>query len=235
MTAAGSRDAAARMNPWVGAGAILRKDLLAEWRNRELLSAMVVFAVVVVLVFNFALELSVTLARQSAVGFYWVTLVFAAMLGLNRSLAREQEGGCLDGLLLCPVSRGIIFLGKAAGNVLVILLVALLMLPLFTVLFGVSFFHPVFLLVVVAGGVGLAGVGTLLSAVAVHSRARDVMLPITMLPVCVPLMLAAVRACRLIVEGRPPADYLPWAAMLLALDTALVTISYLVFDYVVEE
>jgi heme exporter protein B len=217
------------------AGAILWKDLVAEVRSKELLSAMLVFALIVVVVFNFAVELRLELARQTSIGFLWITILFAGMLGLGRSLAREQDRGCLDGLLLCPVNRGMIFLGKMAGNLIFILAVEVVVVPLFIFLFDVPFFLPLQLLIVLLGTVGFAGVGTLLSAMAVHTRARDVMLPIILLPVTIPLVLAAVRASRIVLDGRDVSELLPWAGMLVAFDLVMITVAYLTFDYVVEE
>ncbi len=220
---------------WQAAAAIFWKDLVAELRSKELFSAMLVFALIVVVVFNFAVELRKDLAQQTAIGFLWVTIVFAGMLGLSRSLAREKDRGCLDGLLLCPVDRGMVYLGKMAGNLLFILAVAVAVLPLFIVLFDVPFYRPLLLAVIVLGTVGFAGVGTLLSAMAVHTRARDVMLPIILLPVSVPLVLAAVRASRVVIDDRALSEFWPWAAMLLAYDVILITVSFLTFDFIVEE
>lgn len=222
-------------NPWRTAAAILWKDMVAEVRSKELLSAMLVFALIVVVVFNFAVELRMELARQTAIGFLWITIMFAGMLGLNRSLAREKDRGCLDGLLLCPVNRGMIFLGKAAGNFIFILAVTIIVIPLFILLFDVPFYRPLVLLSILLGTIGFAGVGTLLSSMAVHTRAREVMLPIILLPVTIPLVLAAVRASRVITDDRPLDEFWPWAGMLLAFDLALTTISYLTFDHIVEE
>jgi heme exporter protein B len=217
------------------AGAILWKDLVAELRTKELVTAMLVFALIVVVVFNFAVELRLDLARQTAIGFLWITILFAGMLGLNRSLARERDRGCLDGLLVSPMVRGMIFVGKMLGNLVFILAIEIVVLPLFVFLFDVPFYRPLLLLAVLLGTVGFAGVGTLLSAMAVHTRARDVMLPIILLPVTIPLVLAAVRASRMIVDGPGTSEYWVWAGILMAFDLVLIAISYLTFDYIVEE
>jgi len=217
------------------AGAIIWKDLVAELRSKELVSAMLVFAVIVVVVFNFAVELRLELARQTAIGFLWITILFAGMLGLNRSLAREKDRGCLDGLLLAPMSRGMIFVGKMVGNLVFIVAVEIVVVPLFVFLFAVPFLQPGFLLVILLGTVGFAGVGTLLSAMAVHTRARDVMLPIILLPVTIPLVLAAVRASRMVVDGWAALEFWPWAGIMIAYDVIMITISYLTFDFIVEE
>jgi len=214
---------------------ILWKDLIAELRSKELLSAMLVFSLIVVVVFNFAVELRLELARQTSLGFFWITILFSGMLGLNRSLSREKDRGCLDGLLLCPVSRGMIYLGKMIGNLIFILAVELVIVPLFIFLFGVRFYLPLLLLVVLLGTIGFAGVGTLLSAMAVHTRSREVMLPIVLLPVTIPMVLAAVRASRMILDGRALSDFWPWVSLLVLFDAVLLVVSYWTFDYIVEE
>jgi len=224
-----------RGNVWRPAAAILWKDLVAEMRSKQVLSAMLVFALIVVVVFNFAVELRMDLARQASAGFLWVTILFAGMLGLNRSLAQEKDRGCLDALLLCPVERGMIFLGKMVGNLLFILAVELMVIPLFVFLFNVPFYRPLLLLAVLLGTIGFAGVGTLLSAVAVHTRAREMLLPIILLPVTIPLVLAAVRAGRMVLDGRALSEYWPWIGLLAAFDLVLLTVSYLTFAYIVEE
>ncbi len=220
---------------WRAAAAVLWKDLLSEFRSRELLSAMVVFALIVVVVFNFAIELRLELARETSLGFLWVTILFAGMLGLGRSLAKEKDRGCLDGLLLCPVDRGMIYLGKMVGNLLFVLAVELVVIPLFIFMFGVQLYRPLLLFAVVLGTIGFAGVGTLFSAMAVHTRSRDVMLPIILLPITIPLVLAAVRASRVILEGRALNEYWQWVGLLVAFDVVLITVSYLGFGFIVEE
>ena len=196
---------------------------------------MLVFALIVVVVFNFAVELRMELARETAAGFLWITILFAGMLGLNRSLSREKDRGCLDGLLLCPVERGQIFAGKMVGNLLFILATELVIIPLFIFLFNVPFYRPLLLLAVLLGTIGFAGVGTLLSAMAVHTRSREVMLPIILLPVTIPLVLAAVRASRVVLEGRDLGAYWPWIALVVTFDVALLVVSFLTFEFIVEE
>ena len=126
-------------------------------------------------------------------------------------------------------------MGKMVGNVLFILAVELVIIPLFVLLFGVPLFQPLVLLVILLGAIGFAGVGTLLSAMAVHTQARDVMLPIILLPVTIPLVLAAVRASRMVIDGRAMDEFLPWAGILIAFDLVMVTVSYLSFGFIVED
>jgi len=181
--------------------AILVKDMAVELHTREMISAMLVFSILALLIFSFALDLRGAMARAAAPGVLWATVAFAGTLGLSRSLAREQQTGCMDGLLLAPVDRSAIFLGKALGNAILMGLVEVVLLPLFSALFGVPLLRPGVLLVTALGTVGYAAVGTLLAAIAVNTRAREVMLPIMLLPLAIPVLIASVRATVVLVEG----------------------------------
>jgi heme exporter protein B len=215
--------------------AIVQKDVAVELRTREMLSSMFVFALLVIVIFNFAFELRVENVREVAPGVLWVTFTFAGMLGLNRSFVLEKDRGCLEGLLLCPVDRTAIYFGKMLGNVIFMTIVEAIILPIFSVLFNVSLFQPVLLLVVVLGTLGFAGVGTLFSAMAVHTRAREVMLPVLLFPVVVPAMIAAVKATGGILDGQAFSEIAHWVRLLAVFDVVFLAISFMTFDYVVEE
>jgi heme exporter protein B len=216
-------------------GAILWKDLAAELRSKELISSMVVFALLVILIFNFALELNRTGRVEAAAGILWVTTVFTSTLGLNRSLAAEKDRGSLDGLLLAPVDRSAVYFGKTLGNILFILIVEAIILPVFSVLFNVSLVQPLVIAIVILGAIGYSAVGTLLAALAVHSRSRDVMLPILLFPVAVPVVIAAVSATRGVLSGSEWAEISLWLNVLIGYDVLFVALAFMVFDYVVEE
>jgi len=216
-------------------GALLWKDLAAELRSKELLSSMLVFALLVILIFNFALELDRSAREDVAAGVLWVTTAFTGTLGLNRSLSQEKDRGSLDGLLLAPVDRSALFFGKALGNLLFIFVIQLIMLPVFTVLFDVSMLQPLLLLAVLLGSIGYAAVGTLLASMTVHSRSRDVMLPILLFPVAVPLLIAAVRASSGVLTAAAWSDLSPWFNLLLVYDVIFVAVAFMLFEYVVEE
>ncbi|MCY4525248.1 MAG: heme exporter protein CcmB, partial [Anaerolineaceae bacterium] len=173
---------------------IAGKDLRAELRSRELLGLMALFALLAILVFSVALELDRP-GRQDAVsGVLWVTLLFASILGHNRSVALEREHGGFDALLLAPVARGAIFLGKLLANALFTLMIALLLLPLLTILYNLPDFPPALLLIVPPGCLGLAAIGTLLAAMTMQTRARDSLLPVLLLPVALPPLFAVLPA-----------------------------------------
>src|SRR5512147_3151620 len=151
-------------------GAVVWKDLAAEMRSRELLSAMLVFALLVILIFNFALELDTKTRATVTSGVLWVTFAFAGTLGLNRSMATEKDRGCLDGLLLAPVDRSAIYFGKVIANLAFMLIVEAFVLPVYGLLYNVSLLHPGLLGVILLGSVGYVGVGTLLASMAVQAR-----------------------------------------------------------------
>jgi len=215
--------------------AIIWKDLAAELRSRELLSAMLVFSLLVILIFNFALELDIVTRRSVTSGVLWTTFAFAGTLGLNRSMAVEKDRGCLDGLLLAPVDRSAIYFGKVISNLAFMLIVEAIILPVYSVLYNLNLFQPGLLLVILLGSVGYTSVGTLLSSMAVQTRTRDVLLPILLFPVVVPILIAAVKASGGYLTGAGMDEILPWLNLLIVYDVIFIAIAFMVFDYVVEE
>jgi heme exporter protein B len=216
-------------------GAIIWKDLASEMRSRELLSAMLVFALLVILIFNFAIELQPTLRTTITPGVLWVTFAFAGTLGLNRSMAIEKDRGCLDGLLLAPVDRSAIYFGKALGNLAFMLIIAMIVLPIYSLLYNINILIPGLLLVVLLGSIGYVAVGTLLSSMAVQTRTREVLLPVLLFPVIVPVLLAAVKASSGFLQNLPMNEIWPWLNILIAYDVIFTAVAFIVFDYVIEE
>lgn len=215
--------------------AIIVKDLATELRTREVLTSTVVFALLVIVTFNFAFELRVDNVEAVAPGVLWVAIAFSGMLGLNRSFIAEKDNGCIDGLLLCPVDRSAIYFGKMAGNLLSMLAMVAVVLPAFAVFFNLSITSPRLLLIILLGTLGLAAVGTLFSAVAVYTRTREVMLPIMLLPVAAPLLVAAVKATGDALAVNPPLVEGPWLAVLLAFDAVFLVVAFFVFEYIFQE
>jgi heme exporter protein B len=215
--------------------AVVWKDLQAEFRSRELFSAMLVFSLLIILIFNFALELDVKTRQSVTAGVLWATFAFAGTLGLNRSMAIEKDRGCLDGLLLAPVDRSAIYFGKVISNLTFMLIVELIVLPVYSVLYGINLFQPGLLLVILLGSIGYAGVGTLLSAMAVQTRTRDILLPILLFPVVIPVLLAAVKASSGFLANAEWAEILLPLNLLIAYDVIFIALAFMVFDSVVEE
>jgi heme exporter protein B len=217
--------------------AIVWKDIVAELRTKEMFSAMFVFAILVIVVFNFAFDLRVSgdRVRQVAPGALWVAFAFAGVLGLNRAFVMEQDRGCLEGLLLAPVDHTAVYFGKMISTVLFMLVVEALMLPVFTAFFGVNLFDLRLVLVIVLGTVGFAGVGTILSAMTAQTRAREVLLPILLLPVAAPVLIAAVKATSGILDGLTMNEIARWWQLLLAFDVIFPAAAFMTFDFVVKE
>jgi len=227
----------AKMKPsyWRAMLAVLWKDLAAELHSREVLTSMLVFALLVIIIFNFALELQPGLQKALISGILWVTFAFAGTLGLNRSMAMEKDRGCLDGLLLAPVDRSAIFFGKALSNLIFMLIVAAIILPLFSLLYNVNLINPGLILVILLGSVGYVAVGTLLSTMAVQTRTRDVMLPILLFPLVIPVLISAIKGSSGFLEGLEMVEIIPWLNLLIVYDVIFIAVAFMVFDYVVEE
>jgi len=214
--------------------AIVRKDIRLELRTRESITAMLVFAVMAIVMFNFALRLRIDTFRPLTPGVLWVTLVFAGTLGLSRSISAEQINQCIDGLLLAPCDRSVIFAGKALTNVIFTLLVAVLILPLMAILFDEALMQPGVWAVTALGVVGYAGAGTLIATMAASTRAREVFLPILLFPVALPMLVAAVIATSGFLDRLPLAEFAPWIGVQCAFIVIFWTAGMLLFEYLVE-
>ena len=215
--------------------AVVWKDLQAEFRSRELFSAMLVFSLLIILIFNFALELDIKTRQSVTSGVLWATFAFAGTLGLNRSMAIEKDRGCLDGLLLAPVDRSAIYFGKMISNLAFMLTVEVIILPVYSVLYNVNLFQPGLILVILLGSIGYAGVGTLLAAMSVQTRTRDILLPILLFPVIIPVLLAAVKASNGFLEGVEISEIILPINILIVYDVIFISLAFMFFEYIVEE
>jgi heme exporter protein B len=216
--------------------AIVGKDIATEIRTKEMIGAMFVFSLLILFIFNFAFDLRADNLQALAPGVLWIAITFAGMLGLSRSFVLERDRGVIDGLLLAPVDRSAIYFGKMIGNVLFISLVEIIILPFYIVLFNQPLsVIPALGSVIILGTIGFAGVGTLFSAMAVHTRAREVLLPIMLFPVVIPVMLAAVQLTAGILDQLPFEDVQHWLALLVVFDVIFIVASVIMFEFVVEE
>jgi heme exporter protein B len=189
--------------------AMLRKDLIRELRTREVLFSVFLFVMLSLVIFHYAFAAATPTSPYFTGGMLWVTFLFGALLGLNRSFAQEKDEGCLDGLLLCPVDRVTIFLAKTAGNLVLLLAIQAVAVPVFTLFFIERSYLaelPLFIAVVLLADLGICALGTLLATISMNSRARDLLLPVLFLPLIVPLLIAATSAT----TGSSPARR-PWA------------------------
>jgi heme exporter protein B len=218
---------------WEQLLAIVGKDLRTEVRSKQIWIAMGLFAALVLVIFSFALDLHVENTAAVAPGALWVAVVFASVLGLGRTVALEQDKGSMDRLLLCPVDRQLIFVAKLIGNLIFIGAVELVAVPLFAVIYNLPVLTLPVLPILVLGTVGVATIGTVFSVVAANTRAREVLLPLLLFPLLVPVVIGAVRATQGLIT--PVAGDAPWLGLLLAFDVIFVSIATVVFQYVVEE
>ena len=214
---------------------VVWKDAVAELRTKERFSAMFTFAIVVVVIFNFAFELNAMDRSAIASGVLWVAIAFSGVLGLNRSFAQEKEGGCLDGLMLIPVDRSVIYVGKMLSNLLSMLVTELIILPVFMVLLNVQVFSPMLFLTIFLGTVGFVAMGTLLSAMAVNTKTREVLLPILLFPLTVPVLIAAVKASAIRLAAGSRDGSSSWLQLLVVYDVIFLVLAALTFEYVLEQ
>ena len=215
--------------------AIIWKDMLLEIRTKDMTTTLIIFSLLVVIIFNIAIDPSPASAALVAPGAIWAAYAFAGILGLNRSFILEKDRGSLEGLLLSPVARETLFIGKMLGNLMFMLLVEAIMYPVFAVLFNLPIFHLGFAAVAILATVGFATVGTLFSAMAVNTRAREVMLPILFFPVVIPIILGAVTSSRIVLIGGALSDVSVWLQLMLVFDVMFLVMSTFAFEYVVED
>lgn len=216
--------------------AVLWKDLLTEWRGRDRAVAMLLFSLLVVVVFHFALPGGATQrTRELAPGLLWVAYIFAAVLGLNRAFSVELENDALTGLALAPRDRGFIFLGKATANLLILGVVQALTAGVFAIVFELDGFRLFGRLagIVALGSIGICSMGTLFGAIAVRTRFREVMLPLLLLPLLIPVISGSVRATSdLLLRGHVEFEPLQ---LLLVVDAIYLIASFVLFEYVLDE
>ena len=217
--------------------AMTRKDVTVELRARERVNAMLFFAALVLFIFNFALGPDQEKLREVAPGLLWLAFLFTGMLGLARSFQAERENECFEELLLTPGDRESIYYGKLAGNVLFMAMAEALILPLFGVLYNLDIWEhlPSLALVALLGTLGFSTIGTLLAAMTAHLRAREVMLPLLLFPLTVPVILGSVRATEAILAGEGLAGVSHWVKLLAGFDVIFLVVSPLVFEFVLEE
>jgi heme exporter protein B len=214
-------------------GALLWKDLITEWRRREVVLSLVVFSLLVLLVFDFAFDLRRADVPAAAPGILWVTFIFAGVLSFNRGFAVERDRGTWEGLLLAPVDRGAIYLAKLLSSLVFMLAIEAITILAFAAFFDAPFDLLRLAVTAVAGTLGFATVGTLFAAMSAGTRARDVFLPVLLFPVSVPVIIGAVKATALAFGGA--SDGYPWLGLVLAFDAIFLAVSFAVFEFVIED
>ena len=215
--------------------AVVWKDAVLEARTKDTVVSVFVFALLVIVVFNFALNPTPQSVGLVAPGILWVAFTFGGVLGLTRTFAVERERGGMQGLLLTPVGRDEIYLGKVLSIFVLMIAVEVVTFPIFAVIYDLPLLAPGFVPVAVLATLGIAAVGTLFSAMAVNTRAREVMLPLLFLPIAVPVVVAAVEASGPALAADPWGGALPWLPILAVYDAVFLVVCSLAFGYVVQD
>ena len=223
------------MRFWRKVIAITWKDALSEMRTKEIVSSVLVFTLLVIVIFNFAFGASQERLRLVAPGILWVTFAFAGVLSLNRAFIPEKEQGCLEGLMACPISREVIYVGKMLGSLLFMLIIEAIALPIFAFFFNLPVLSLQLITITVLATVGFVAVGTLFSALAVNTKAREMVLPILFLPIVVPIIIGAVEASGQALSGATWSGLAFWLQIIAAFDVIFLVVSFLIFAFVIEE
>jgi heme exporter protein B len=216
--------------------AVAWKDLLVERRSKETLNALIFFALLLLFVFQFALGPDRERLAGVLPGVLWLGFILSGLLALGRTFLVEREHDCWEGLLLAPGDKSAVYLGKLAGNLALMAVVETLVLALFVVFFDIDLARafPGLVVVVALGTLGLAAVGTLFAAMTAHVRAREVLFPVLLLPVQVPVLLATVKATEALLAGEPLGAVAHWVKLLAAADVVYLAVGVLTFDAILE-
>ena len=220
---------------WTVVATMMWKDVLTELRAKEVVTAVLAFAILTLVILNFAVNKEAQLTPVVAPGVLWVSFTFAGVLGLTRSFALEKDRGNLEGLLLTPAGRDALFVGKMLGGLTFMLAAEAVLLPFFAVLFDVSPFQPLLLLVILLATLGFVAVGTLFSAIAVNTRSREIMLPMLFLPIVVPVVIGAVAATSGVLEGRSWGEIAKWVQLIAVFDVLALVFCAFAFEHVIQE
>lgn len=215
--------------------AVLWKDVRIHMRNPESLIVMSVFSFVCLLIYDVAFNLQEAVSADLGAGILWVTLAFAGILGFNRIMAGEREQGCLDGLLLVPVDRSAIFFGKWISGLLHMLIVSVLLIPIFSAFFSLALLQWEMAWIVVLLSAGYAALGTLLAAMTLRAGAREILLPVLLLPPAFPLLLAAIQATRAVLLGYEGMQLMTWIRLLVACDSIYLALAWMMYDRLLTE
>lgn len=212
------------------------KDVLSEIKTKEMLSSILVFSLLTTVIFNFAFDPDSDTVQRVFPGIMWVAFCFAGITGLNRSFLIEKTNDCLSGLTLCTLDRGVIYLAKTLANFLFMVIMECITVPLMFVLFDYKVKGSLLLLglIIFLGTWGFIAIGTFLSALAIKTRNSEILLPIIMFPLIVPILIAAVQGTGMILSGGAWNEISNWVKVLLAFDAIFTAVPWLLFDYLLE-
>jgi heme exporter protein B len=215
---------------------LLRKDLLLELRRRDSLLTMFFFGTLLLFVFHFSFDLPPDKVAEMAPALLWLAFLFTGTLGLAQLFQAERENHCLDALLLSPLDRGALFLAKTSFNLILMLLVEVVVMPLFWILFNLSAWNllPQLFLVILLGTIGFCVLGTIMSALTLRARAPELLLPLVLFPLMIPVILATIRCMESVLRNGEFGEAVSWLKLLVGFDVIFMTVGVLIFDWVIE-
>src|SRR4030095_10995305 len=215
---------------------LLWKDLLLELRRRDSLLSMFFFGTLLLFVFHFSFDPAPDKVVEIAPALLWLACLCTATLGLAQLFQSERENHCLEALLLSPLDRGALFLAKTCFNLILMLIVEIVVMPLFWILFSLRSWNllPQLFLVTLLGTIGFCVLGTIMSALTLRARARELLLPLVLFPLMIPVILATIRCMENVLRASEFGDALPWLRLLLGFDVIFLTLGVLIFDWVIE-
>ncbi|MFY2558007.1 heme exporter protein CcmB [Corallococcus terminator] len=217
--------------------ALLRKDLLIEWRTRARLNAIIFFALATLLMFSFALGPDTRQLEKNAGGYFWLAILFASVLAMGESFRVESENACLDGIRLAPADPRAIYLSKALGNALLLIALGVVLLPVMVALYGVKVVTGFVDLgtVLLLGSLALSAPGTVYAAISSNARARDVLLPLLLFPLVIPALLSLAKATSLVLQGDPMNQLDSWLGLLLGFNLIYWGVGFVLFPRIIED
>ncbi len=221
---------------WSSVWAIVWKDLQIEKHTRQIVSVMIMFSLVTVIMFNFALEANLAAAREVATGLLWATILLAGTLGLNRSLAIERENQTMEAILMAPINRSAIYLGKVISTTVFVLILEAILVFIFIIFFNKPYWRPQVILVLFLGTIGYIAAGVLVTSMTIQTRTREVLLPVLLLPLSLPLVLPAATIVSSYMFPQLPelAEIQTPLSLVLVYDLLMLAVGFLTYHYVVE-
>ncbi len=216
---------------------IIEKDLLLELKSKEVVMSMLIFSLLVVIVFSFIFEPGASYKDELAAGILWMAIIFSGILGLNKSMMTEITGGNFNALLLAPVDRSAVFFAKVFSNFLMLVFMEIITIPVFMVFYSINIFENSLMpaLILLIGSYGFSVIGTLFSIISVKSKTREIMLPLLLLPIIIPIILSSIQATNVFILGESLQDALKWIYLILAFDIIFTAVIFALFDFIIEE
>ena len=224
------------MNYFKALFTIVKKDVLMEMRTKEVVNASLVFAILLVIVFSFIMEPGSEVEKKIAGGIFRMAVTFSGILGLNKTMMSELEGGNFEALMLAPVDKSAIFFGKVISNMLVLILLEIILIPLFLVFYSINIVsHPLMIAVIFLATYGYALVGTLFSMISVRTNSREIMLPLLLLPIMIPILIAAILSTNIFISGSDIAYSYNWIKLTAVFDIIFTAVIFGIFSAIIEE